>query len=59
MRTPRWPKQLPGFEYAGDDPDGLAPLAGTVACVEGNARSLATFVGEVAEHVVAHLAARA
>jgi putative flavoprotein involved in K+ transport len=39
LNTPRWTQQLPGFEYAGDDPDGFAPLAEMIEYVEGYARS--------------------
>lgn len=36
LNTPRWTQQLPGFEYAGDDPDGFSPLAEVIEYVEGS-----------------------
>jgi putative flavoprotein involved in K+ transport len=46
LNTPRWTQQLPGFEYAGDDPDGFAPLDEMIEYVEGYARSFPSSVRE-------------
>ena len=46
LNTPNWSLQLPGFHYAGDDPDGFAPLAGVVAYLELYARSFEAPVRE-------------
>ncbi|MGH3078775.1 MAG: flavin-containing monooxygenase [Gaiellaceae bacterium] len=46
LNTPRWTQQLPGFEYAGDDPDGFAPLAEVIEYVEGYARSFGAPIRE-------------
>jgi putative flavoprotein involved in K+ transport len=46
LNTPRWTQQLPGFEYAGEDPDGFAPLAEMIEYVEGYGRSFAAPVRE-------------
>ncbi len=37
--TPNWQCQLPGFPYAGDDPNGFMPRDEIVAYLEGYARS--------------------
>ena len=46
LNTPRWTQQLPGFEYAGDDPDGFAPLAEMIEYVQGYAQSFGAPVRE-------------
>jgi putative flavoprotein involved in K+ transport len=41
LNTPNWAQQLPGFHYAGGEPDAFAPLAEVIAYLEGYARSFA------------------
>jgi putative flavoprotein involved in K+ transport len=54
--SPNWSLQLPGFDYAGDDPDGYLGKAGVVRYLEDYAASFRppvrfdTEVGSVAEH---------
>jgi len=38
LLTPNWQTRLPGYQYAGDDPDGFMPAAGVVATLTGYAR---------------------
>ena len=38
LLTPNWQTRLPGYHYAGDDPDGFMPAAGVVATLTGYAR---------------------
>jgi cation diffusion facilitator CzcD-associated flavoprotein CzcO len=44
--TPNWTMSLPGFPYAGDDPDGFVPRDGIVAYLERYASSLTAPVRE-------------
>ncbi len=46
LNTPRWTQQLPGFEYAGDDPDGFSSLDEMIEYVGGYARSFRSPVRE-------------
>ena len=48
LNTPNWAQQLPGFAYAGDDPDGFAPLAEVIDYLEAYA---ASFDAPVRENV--------
>ena len=54
--TPNWTLRLPGFAYAGDDPDGFLGRAGVVRYLEDYAASFGppvrfgTSVGSVAAH---------
>jgi putative flavoprotein involved in K+ transport len=48
LNTPNWAQQLPGFHYAGPDPDGFAPLAEVITYLEDYARS---FEAPVRDHV--------
>lgn len=41
LLTPRWQSRLPGYRYAGPDPDGYATSAELVAFLEGHAQSFA------------------
>jgi putative flavoprotein involved in K+ transport len=38
LLTPNWQTRLPGYDYAGDDPDGFMPAAGVVAALTAYAR---------------------
>ncbi len=38
LLTPNWQTRLPGYDYAGDDPDGFMPAAGVVATLTRYAR---------------------
>jgi putative flavoprotein involved in K+ transport len=38
LLTPNWQTRLPGYSYAGDDPDGFMPAADVVATLTGYAR---------------------
>jgi len=38
LLTPNWQTRLPGYQYAGDDPDGFMPAAAVVATLTGYAR---------------------
>jgi putative flavoprotein involved in K+ transport len=38
LLTPNWQTRLPGYDYAGDDPDGFMPVAGVVATITRYAR---------------------
>lgn len=49
LNTPNWSLQLPGGEYAGDDPDAFAPLAEVIDHLEGYARSVDAPVRERVE----------
>ena len=49
LNTPNWAQQLPGFEYAGDDPDAFAPRDDVVQYLEDYARSTGAPVCEEAE----------
>jgi len=42
LLTPNWQTRLPGYQYAGDDPDGFMPAAGVVATLTGYARVVGT-----------------
>ncbi len=46
LNTPNWAQQLPGFAYAGDEPDEFAPLAEVIAYVEDYAASFEAPVRE-------------
>ena len=50
LNTPNWAQQLPGFAYAGDDPDGFAPRAEVIDYLEAYA---ASFDAPVREEVAA------
>jgi putative flavoprotein involved in K+ transport len=56
LNTPNWFLQLPGGEYAGDDPDAFAPLAEVIEYLEDYARSFAAPVRENAEVAALRLA---
>ena len=47
LNTPNSSQLLPGWEYAGDEPDAFAPLADVIDCLEGYASS---FGAPVREH---------
>ena len=49
LNTPNWSLQLPGAEYAGDDPDAFAPLAEVIDYLESYARSFGAPVRENVE----------
>lgn len=49
LNTPNWAQQLPGFPYAGPDPDAFAPLAEVIAYLEGYASAIAAPVREGVE----------
>jgi putative flavoprotein involved in K+ transport len=49
LNTPNWTLRLPGFEYAGPEPDAFAPLAEIIAGLEAYARSFAAPVREGVE----------
>jgi putative flavoprotein involved in K+ transport len=38
LLTPNWQTRLPGYSYAGDDPDGFMPAADVVATLTGYSR---------------------
>jgi putative flavoprotein involved in K+ transport len=40
LNTPNWSLQLPGYHYAGAEPDGFAPLSEAIAYLEGYARAI-------------------
>src|ERR1041384_4043737 len=40
LLTPNWQSRLPGFSYAGDDPDGYRTLPETVDFIAGYAKAL-------------------
>lgn len=40
LNTPNWAQQLPGFHYAGPDPDGFAPLAEVIGYLEAYADAI-------------------
>jgi putative flavoprotein involved in K+ transport len=40
LLTPNWQTRLPGYHYAGGDPDGYMPAADVVATLSGYARSI-------------------
>jgi putative flavoprotein involved in K+ transport len=40
LLTPNWQRRLPGFGYAGDDPDGFATVSEVVAFIERYARTI-------------------
>ena len=46
LNTPNWAQQLPGFAYAGGEPDSFAPLAEVIAYVEDYAASFEAPVRE-------------
>jgi putative flavoprotein involved in K+ transport len=47
LNTPNWAQMLPGFHYAGDEPDAFAPLSEVIAYLVDYARS---FDAPVREH---------
>jgi putative flavoprotein involved in K+ transport len=47
LNTPNWAQRLPGFHYAGPEPDAFAPRAEVIEYLEGYARS---FGAPVREH---------
>jgi putative flavoprotein involved in K+ transport len=49
LNTPNWAQRLPGFHYAGDEPDAFAPLAEVIAYLEGYAQSFGSPVREETE----------
>jgi len=49
LNTPNWAQRLPGFHYAGPEPDAFAPRAEVVEYLEDYARSFAAPVREHAE----------
>jgi putative flavoprotein involved in K+ transport len=49
LNTPNWAQRLPGFHYAGPDPDAFAPLAEVIAYLEDYALSFAAPVREGVE----------
>ena len=49
LNTPNWAQQLPGYAYAGPDPDGFAPLAEVIDYLEGYAASFEAPVREGVE----------
>lgn len=51
LNTPNSTQRLPGFEYAGDEPDAFAPLADVIECLEGYAASFGAPVREQADVV--------
>src|SRR6202042_3887669 len=44
LLTPNWLTRLPGYDYAGNDPDGYLPVAGVVATLTRYARFAAARV---------------
>src|SRR3954468_23921640 len=44
LLTPNWQSRLPGFNYAGDDPDGYRTLRETIDFIAGYAKSIAARV---------------
>src|SRR5262245_49990094 len=46
LNTPNWAQQLPGYHYAGDEPDAFAPLAEVIGYLEGYAASFGAPVRE-------------
>src|SRR5215470_20174823 len=40
LLTPNWQTRLPGYHYAGDDPDGFMPAAEVVATLSSYARRI-------------------
>jgi putative flavoprotein involved in K+ transport len=40
LLTPNWQRRLPGFGYAGDDPDGFGTVSEVVAFIERYARAI-------------------
>lgn len=46
LNTPNWAQQLPGYAYAGPDPDGFAPLAEVIDYLESYAESFEAPVRE-------------
>jgi putative flavoprotein involved in K+ transport len=40
LLTPNWQTRLPGYHYAGDDPDGFMPATEVVATLSGYARHI-------------------
>lgn len=46
LNTPNSSQLLPGWEYAGDEPDAFAPLADVIDCLEGYASSFGAPVRE-------------
>jgi len=46
LNTPNWAQRLPGFEYAGDDPEAFAPRDEVIAYLEAYAKSFAAPVRE-------------
>jgi putative flavoprotein involved in K+ transport len=49
LNTPNWAQQLPGYAYAGPDPDGFAPLGEVIEYLEGYAASFEAPVREGVE----------
>jgi putative flavoprotein involved in K+ transport len=49
LNTPNWTLQLPGFHYAGAEPDGFAPLTAVIGYFEEYAESFSAPVREGAE----------
>ena len=41
LLTPNWQRRLPGFGYAGDDPDGFGTMSETITFIEDYARLIA------------------
>ncbi len=54
LNTPNWTLQLPGFHYAGAEPDAFAPLTDVIGYFEAYAESFSAPVREGAE--VTHVA---
>ncbi len=46
LLTPNWQSRLPGYGYAGDDPDGFRSMPETIAFIEGYAKAIAAPVIE-------------
>jgi putative flavoprotein involved in K+ transport len=46
LNTPNWGQQLPGFHYAGDEPDAFAPLGEVISYLEQYAASFGAPVRE-------------
>ena len=51
FQFPNWSLQLPGYTYAGDDPDGFAHFSEIIALIEGYARASRAPVREGSEVV--------
>lgn len=49
LLTPNWQSRLPGYGYAGDDPDGFRSMPETIAFIEGYAKFIAAPVIEDAK----------